>query len=87
MKSPIQFLLHCRQIIVEIAVWVWDRKHFIPVVVRTDLNMLVVGVRLNEVYKFKLKPARQTLYLLTLVCWVRIVNCYKYERLTSCCLK
>ena len=79
MKSPIQFLLHCRQIIVEIAVWVWDRKHFIHVVVRTDLNMLVVGVRLNEVYKFKLKPARQTLYLLTFVDGVRIINRYKYE--------
>ena len=49
--------------------------------------MLVVGVRLDEVYKFKLKPARQTLYLLTFVDGVRIINRYKYERLIGCCLK
>ena len=49
--------------------------------------MLVIGIRLDEICEFKLKPARQTLYLLTLVCWVRIVNCYKYERLIGCCLK
>ena len=58
----------------EIAIWVWDRKHFIHVVVRTDLNMLVVGVRFDEVYKFKLKPARQSLYLLTFVDGVRIIK-------------
>ena len=71
----------------EIVVWVWDRKHFIHVVVRTDLNMLVVGVRLDEVREFKLKPARQTLYLSALVDGVRIINRYKYERLIGCCLK
>lgn len=52
-----------------------------------DLNMLVVGVRLNEVCKFKLKPTRQTLYLSALVDGVRIINRYKYERLTRFCLK
>ena len=57
-----------------IATWVWDRKHFIHIVIRIDLDMLVVGVRLDEVYKFKLKPARQTLYLSALVSWVRIIN-------------
>ena len=36
--------------------------------------MLVVGVRLDEVREFKLKPARQTLYLLTFVDGVRIIN-------------
>lgn len=49
--------------------------------------MLVVGVRLDEAYKFKLKPARQTLYLPTIVSWVRIINYYKYERLIRYCLK
>ena len=49
--------------------------------------MLVVGVRLDEVYKFKLKPARQTLYLSALIYGVRIINYYKYERLIRCCLK
>ena len=63
----------------EIAIWVWNRKHFIHVVVRTDLNMLVVGVWLDEVREFKLKPARQSLYLLTFIDGVRIINCYKYE--------
>ena len=49
--------------------------------------MLVVGVRLDKVYKFKLKPTRQTLYLSALVDGVRIINRYKYERLARCCLK
>ena len=66
---------------------VWYKKAVIHIVVRTDLNMLVVGVWLDEVREFKLKPARQTLYLSALVYGVRIINCYKYERLTSCCLK
>lgn len=71
----------------EIVVWVWDRKHFIHVVIRTDLNILVIGLRLDEVREFKLKPARQTLYLSALVDGVRIINRYKYERLARCCLK
>ena len=66
---------------------VWYKKAVIHIVVRANFNILVVGVRLNEVYKFKLKPARQTLYLPTIVSWVRIINCYKYERLIGCCLK
>lgn len=70
-----------------ITIWVWDRKHFIHIIVRTDLNILVVGVRIDEVREFKLKPARQTLYLPALVDGVRIINCYKYERLIGCCLK
>ena len=63
------------------AIWVWNRKHFIHVVVQTDLNILVVDIRLDEVYKFKLESARQSLYLLTFVDGVRIINRYKYERL------
>ena len=43
--------------------------------------MLVIGVRLDEVREFKRKSARQTLYLLTFVDGVRIINRYKYERL------
>lgn len=66
---------------------VWYKKAVIHVVVRANFNILVVDVRLNEVYKFKLKPARQTLYLLTFVDGVRIINRYKYERLARCCLK
>ena len=66
---------------------VWYKKAVIHIVVRTDLNMLVVGVRLNEVREFKLKPARQALYLYAFVNGVRIINCYKYERLIGCYLK
>ena len=66
---------------------VWYKKAVIHIVVRTDLNILVVGVRLDEVREFKLKPARQTLYLSALVDGVRIINRYKYERLIGCCLK
>ena len=36
--------------------------------------MLVVDVRLDEVYKFKLKFAGQNLYLLAFVDGVRIIN-------------
>ena len=39
--------------------------------------MLVVGIRLDEVREFKLKPARQTLYLPALVDGVRTINCYE----------
>ena len=66
---------------------VWYKKAVIHIVVRADFNMLVVGVRLDEVREFKLKPARQTLYLSALVSWVRIINRYKYERLIGCCMK
>ena len=66
---------------------VWYKKAVIHIVIRTDLNTLVIGVRLDEVREFKLKTARYLLYLLALVRWVRIVNCYKYERLIGCCLK
>lgn len=66
---------------------VWYKKAVIHIVVRADFNILVVGVRIDEVREFKLKPARQTLYLPALVDGVRIINCYKYERLIGCCLK
>ena len=69
------------------AIWVWNRKHFIHVVVRTDLNMLVVGVWFDKMRELKFKLARQSLYLSTLVDGVRIINRYKYERLIGCCLK
>lgn len=66
---------------------VWYKKAVIHIIIRTDLNTLVIGVRLDEVREFKLKPTRQTLYLSALVSWVRIINRYKYERLIGCCMK
>ena len=51
-KLLIQPLLRRRQIIPIITLWVWHEKAVVHVVVRMNFNMLVVGIRLDEVYEF-----------------------------------
>ena len=79
-KSPIQLLLGHRQIIPIITLWVWHEKTVIDIVVRTNFNMLVVGVWLDEVSELKLIFARNLLQLLALIKRVGIIRHYQREK-------
>lgn len=57
-KLPIKFLFDCCQIIVAATIWVLDEKQFFYFIIWTDFEMSVIGIRLDEVRKFKLEPAR-----------------------------
>ena len=79
-KSPIQLLLGRRQIIPIITLRVWHEKAVIDIVVRTNFNMLIVGVWLDEVSELKPIFARNLLQLLALIKRVGIICHYQREK-------
>ena len=82
-KLLIQPLLHCRQIIPIITLWVWHEKAVVHVVIRMNFNMLVVGIRLDEVREFKFVFTGNLLQLSTLIKRIRIICHHQREILPT----
>ena len=78
-KLLIQPLLRRRQIIPIITLWVWHKKAVVHVVVRMNFNMLVVGIRLDEVYEFKLVFTGNLLQLSALIKQIRVIRHHQHE--------
>ena len=82
-KLLIQSLLRRRQIIPIIALWVWREKAVVHVVIWMNFNMLVVGIRLDEVREFKLVFTGNLLQFSALIKRIRIICHYQREILPT----